>query len=98
MPTFQFEAMDQGGKDVTDVNEAANEEEAQQAIKQMGLIVTRIAVKKARKQAAAKKKGGKGKSITIDGVRSKQMLTFTRQLSILQDTGLPILRSLKIIK
>ena len=31
------------------------------------------------------------------GVRSRDLTTFTRQLSILQDAGLPILRSLRIL-
>ncbi|MBS0208432.1 MAG: type II secretion system F family protein [Planctomycetes bacterium] len=98
MPTFQYEAMDQAGKDIVDTIDAANEEEAQQVIKQRGLFVTKISAKKARKQGAAAKKGGKGKSFTIGGVSSKQLVTFTRQLSILQDAGLPILRSLKILE
>ena len=45
----------------------------------------------------AKKKGGGG-SFTIGGVGSKQICTFTRQLSTLQDAGLPILRSLRILE
>ncbi|HWB00260.1 MAG TPA: type II secretion system F family protein [Pirellulales bacterium] len=98
MPTYQFEAMNAQGKDIKDVIDAANEEEAQQTIKQMGYFVTKISVKKTRKAAAAKKAGGKGKTIAFGGVNPKQLTTFTRQLSILQDAGLPILRSLKILE
>ena len=98
MPTFQFEAMDAGGQEIKDVIDAPNEEEAQQTIKQMGYFVTKIAVKKTRKAPAAKKAGGKGKSFAIGGVNSKVLTTFTRQLSILQDAGLPILRSLRILE
>jgi type IV pilus assembly protein PilC len=65
----------------------------------MGYFVTKISVKKARKDAAAKKKAGKkGKTFAIGGVGSKQLTIFTRQLSILQDAGLPILRSLRILE
>ena len=46
MPTFQFEAMDATGQEIKDVIEAANEEEAQATIRQMGYFVTKIAVKK----------------------------------------------------
>jgi type IV pilus assembly protein PilC len=99
MPTYQFEAMDGSGQEIKDVIEAANEEEAQATIKQMGYFVTKLSVKKARKQsakaAAAKKRG---KSFAIGGVGGKQITTFTRQLAILQDAGLPILRSLKILE
>ena len=65
----------------------------------MGYFVTKISVKKSRKTAAAKKKAArKGKTFAIGGVKSKALTTFTRQLSILQDAGLPILRSLKILE
>ncbi|MCA9100122.1 MAG: type II secretion system F family protein [Pirellulales bacterium] len=99
MPTFQFEAMDATGQEIKDVIDAVNEEEAQATIRQMGYFVTKISVKKSRKTDAAGKKGGKnGKTFAIGGVKSKQLTTFTRQLSILQDAGLPILRSLRILE
>ncbi len=55
MPTYQFEAMDTTGGEVKDAIEAANEEEAQQKIQQMGYFVTKIT------EVAAAKKGKKGK-------------------------------------
>ena len=96
MPTFQFEAMDSTGAEIKDVIEAATEEDAQATIRQMGYFVTKISVKKARKKAevtGAKKKRG----LVFGGVASKDLTAFTRQLSILQDAGLPILRSLRIL-
>jgi len=99
MPTFQFEAMDPTGKEIKDVIEAVNEEEAQATIRQMGYYVTKISAKKMKKTGV--KKGGdagKSRSFTIGGVKSKDLTAFTRQLSILQDAGLPILRSLKILE
>jgi len=99
MPTFQFEAMDPSGQEIKDVIEAPSEEEAQATIRQMGYFVTKISVKKTRKTAAEKKKTGKkGKTFSLGRVGSKQLTTFTRQLSILQDAGLPILRSLRILE
>ncbi|MCE9604728.1 MAG: type II secretion system F family protein [Planctomycetia bacterium] len=98
MPTFQFEAMDPTGKEIKDVIEAVNEEEAQATIRQMGYYVTKISAKKVRKGAAKKSDKGKNRSFVIGGVKSKDLTTFTRQLSILQDAGLPILRSLKILE
>ncbi len=38
------------------------------------------------------------KTFALGGAGGKKMVTFTRQLSILQDAGLPILRSLKILE
>lgn len=99
MPTYQFEAMDATGAEIKDEIDAVSEEEAQATIRQMGYFVTKLSVKKARKSAAEKKKKGKGgKTFAIGGVSTKLLTTFTRQLSILQDAGLPILRSLRILE
>ena len=101
MPTFQYEAMDHTGREVKDSIDAATQEEAQQLIRQKGFFVTKIAEKaKKAKQRASAKKGGrrKKKSFTIGRICTKQLCTFTRQLSTLQDAGLPILRSLKILE
>ncbi|MBN2022996.1 MAG: type II secretion system F family protein [Pirellulales bacterium] len=99
MPTFQFEAMDSTGNEIKDVIDAPTEEEAQATIRQMGYFITKISVKKTRKAADDKAAGKKkGKSLAIGGVNLKALTTFTRQLSILQDAGLPILRSLRILE
>ena len=99
MPTYQFEAMDASGQEIRDVVEAANQDEAQATIRQMGYFVTKIAVKKGRKSGGEKKAAQKkGKTFALGGVNQKTLTTFTRQLAILQDAGLPILRSLKILE
>ena len=99
MPIFQFEAMDKTGQEVRDELEADNQEAAQATIRQKGLFVTKIAVKKSRKGKAEKAPGAKkGKTFVLGGVNSKNLTTFTRQLAILQEAGLPILRSLKILE
>lgn len=100
MPTYKFEAMDTTGSEVKDSVDALSEEEAQQKIRQMGYFVTKITevagAKKKGKKAAGKRK--KRKTFTIGGVSSKALCTFTRQFSTLQDAGLPVLRSLKILE
>jgi len=102
MPTFKFEAMDTTGGEVKDSVDALSEEEAQQKIRQMGYFVTKITeVQQKEKKGGAKKKGGKkkkGKVFAIGGVNSKSLVQFTRQFSTLQDAGLPVLRSLKILE
>src|SRR6476620_9721209 len=101
MPTYQYDAMDHTGREVKDAIDAATQEEAQQLIRQKGFFVTKIAekAKKTRKSGSAKKGGRrKKKSFTIGRISTKQLCTFTRQLSTLQDAGLPILRSLKILE
>src|SRR5262245_46882496 len=101
MPTFKFEAMDTTGEEIKDSIEALNEEEAQQKIKQMGYFVTKLTQTGAAKGPGGKKKkkgGKKKKTFTIGGVSGKKLCTFTRQFSTLQDAGLPVLRSLKILE
>src|SRR5262247_197288 len=102
MPTFKFEAMDTTGGEVRDSVEAASEEEAQQKIRNMGYFVTKItevAGKKGKgKGAKAKGRRKKGQVFTIGGVSAKALCTFTRQFSTLQDAGLPVLRSLRILE
>jgi type IV pilus assembly protein PilC len=50
----------------------------------------------AKRKAPAKRKKGGG--FSIGGVSGKKLCAFTRQLSTLQDAGLPILRSLRILE
>ena len=99
MPTFQFEAMDSTGQEIKDVIEAPTEAEAQATIRQMGYFVTKISVKKERKKKAEKVTGQEETRLRHRRRQiSKVLTTFTRQLSILQDAGLPILRSLRILE
>jgi type IV pilus assembly protein PilC len=100
MPTFQYEAMDSAGTEIKNTIDAATAEEAQAKIRQMGYFLTKISEKgKKRKTPGQAKSGGKRKkTFTIGGVSAKVLTTFTRQLSILQDAGLPVLRSLRILE
>ena len=103
MPSYKFEAMDSTGSEVKDRVEAMSEEEAQQKIKQMGYFVTKITeVQSGKGKGKGKKaqhgKKKKGQVFTIGGCSSKALCTFTRQFSTLQDAGLPVLRSLKILE
>src|SRR4051794_9728733 len=101
MPTYKYEAMDTSGGEVKDVVDAMNEEEAQQKIRQMSYFVTKITEMQSGKRGKKKGKAGgrkKGQVFTLGGVSAKNLCTFTRQLSTLQDAGLPVLRSLRILE
>jgi type IV pilus assembly protein PilC len=100
MPTYKYEAMDTSGGEVKDSVEATNEEEAQQKIRQMGYFVTKITEVQGSKGKGKKKAGGrkKGQVFTIGGVSTAALCQFTRQFSTLQDAGLPVLRSLRILE
>ena len=94
MPTYKYEALDTSGAEVKDSIEASNEEEAQQKVKAMGYFVTKLtamAGAKGAKGKKAKKAGKSRKTFVIGGVKSKQLVTFTRQFSTLQDAGLKAL-------
>ncbi len=107
MPEYQYEAMDSRGLEVKDVINAASEAEAQTKIREQGYFVTKIAEKGRKKKdkdktkadgkkpAPARRKKG---TFSFGGVKAKHLTTFTRQLSTLQDAGLPILRSLRILE
>ncbi len=106
MPTYAFEAMNSSGQEVKDELDAGSSEEAIAKIRQKGYFPTKVkekAVRKAakKKSATAAAEGSASKRsmpISIGGVPRKQLTAFTRQLSTLQDAGLPILRSLQILE
>lgn len=99
MATFQYEAMDNTGLEVKETIEAESEAEAQQLIRDKGFFVTKIQEKVQKKKSPTKKRSTKKKqTFSIGGVKAKHLCTFTRQLSTLQDAGLPILRSLQILE
>lgn len=98
MPSFAYEAMNQAGQEVKDEIDALSSEDALAKIRNLGYFPTRIREKGGAKAkaAAGKKKGGAG--FSIGRVKNKQITLITRQLSTLQDAGLPILRSLQILE
>ena len=108
MPTYTFEAMNSSGQNVTDEIEAGSDEEALAKIRGKGYFPTKIREKSAKKGVKKKKKAKEAEAgpvetkrkmpIAIGGVKQKNLVSFTRQLSTLQDAGLPILRSLQILE
>jgi type IV pilus assembly protein PilC len=104
MPTFAYTAMSTSGQEVKGTIEASSNEEAIQKIRAQKQFPTKVkeqAAKKAKKGAAPVAEAFTPKRkmpISIGGVPQKQLVAFTRQLSTLQDAGLPILRSLQILE
>ncbi len=100
MPTFVYEALDNQGQEVKGEIEAVSSEEAIVKIRNKSYFPTNVKEKAAKrgKGAAASASGKKRRSFAIGKVKTKQLTTFTRQLSTLQDAGLPIVRSLKILE
>ncbi|KPJ66316.1 MAG: hypothetical protein AMJ43_08445 [Coxiella sp. DG_40] len=98
MPTFQYEALDSQGVGIKDEIEALSQKEAISKIRNMGYFPTKVRMRGAAKKAAkgiAKPKARRGAG---GRVKVRVVTQFARQLSTLQDAGLPILRSLRILE
>jgi type IV pilus assembly protein PilC len=99
MPVFQYEALDSQGVGIKDEIEALSQKEAISKIRNMGYFPTKVrergAGKKGADKATAKPKPRRGAG---GRVKVKLITQFARQLSTLQDAGLPILRSLRILQ
>ena len=102
MPTFQYEAMNAQGQEIKDAIDALSSEEAISKIRALGYFPTKIREKGGRRlsKKEAPKAGAAPKRPRGTGgkVKVKILTQFTRQLSTLQDAGLPILRSLRILE
>jgi len=104
MPTFQYEALNDAGAPQKGSIAAKDSEEAIARIRSQGLFPTSVREQKVKKTKKGESKASSGPkksrdvTISIGGVGRKQLTTFTRQFSTLQDAGLPILRSLQILE
>ncbi|MEM8757972.1 MAG: type II secretion system F family protein [Planctomycetota bacterium] len=107
MPTFAYEALTDKGKTQKGTVDASSVEEAQAKIKADGYFPSSIREQKVKGKGKAKADGGAkkpakkssgGVTLPFAKVKTKQLTLFTRQLSTLQDAGLPLLRSLQILE
>ena len=103
MSTFQYEAMNAAGQEVPGQIDAATTEEAIGRIREMGLFPTKVKEKGGKRKAgaavSAEPARRKAAGARMFGrVSGKQLTQFTRQLATLQDAGLPILRSLRVLE
>lgn len=101
MPIFSYEAVDSAGKKVQDEVEAQTKEDAVNLIHSKGLFPSSVKEKTGGTGTAKAEKKEKERSRKMGSVGgripAKILVEFTVQLSILQDAGLPIVRSLKIL-
>ena len=107
MPTYVYEALNSAGKPQKGTIEASSSEDAIQRIKGQGYFPTSVREQKIKgagpkgedsgKRKKKKKKGDRT-VFSIGGVAQKKIVSFTRQLSTLQDAGLPLLRSIQILE
>jgi type IV pilus assembly protein PilC len=103
MPTFAYEAMTAGGKPEKGTMDAGSSDEVIQKLRGDGKFPTSVreqkAAGKAEKPKAEKPKKKRKIGFSMPGgVSAKTLTLFTRQMSTLQDAGLPLLRSLQILE
>lgn len=94
MIRFHYSAMNPAGQEVSADIDAATEGEALEGIRRQGCFPLRLVRKPARKRPAG---GGGRPKIVLHRIAPAKIAEFTGQLSILQDAGLPLLRSLQIL-
>ena len=114
MPIFQYTAMDSSGKEKKGRMEAANEQAINAALKEQGMFPTSIKEDKfasGAKKAARPAAGGQGGankpkkslmsfelSFGSPKMKVKDLTIVTRQVAILLDAGLPLVRSLRTLE
>lgn len=108
MPMFQYTAMDSAGKEKKGKIDAANEAAVAKALKEQGLFPTGIkeikasgkGVGKVAAKGDGKKKAGFSMEIKLGSpkIPRKDLTVVTRQLSILLNAGLPLIRSLRTLE
>ncbi len=97
MAEFTYEALDKGGKQVKGVIEAANEEQIVERLRGMGYYPLKVRPHK-KSAASADLSALPLLKYVFHRITAKQLMTFTRQLATLIDAGLPIVRSLGILR
>ena len=94
---FAYQAVDAAGKVVSDTIEAADANEAMDALRRQGLFVGDVrpapAAARCRYARAGKRAGGWAR-----GRRLKNMAMFTRQLSVLVASGTPLVQALAALE
>ena len=98
MPVFQYTALDAKGNEVKAEIEALSSKEAISKIRSKGLFPTKVQAQGAAKKAKAAEAAAPRRRRSGGKVKSKKVMQFARQLATLQDAGLAILRSLRILQ
>lgn len=94
MASFKYKALDASGKTVEGVIEQTSVDLAAHALASEGLMVLSLEEGKVKKKARVRKAGGKGRR---KGNARDRLLHFTRELSVMLSSGLPLDRSLAIL-
>ena len=97
MPKFSYQALNKEGKKVFGIVQADSQALAINDVRNLGLYPTKVhqATKRDEKRARGDKRGLD--ELYFGGVKQKEIVMMTRQLSTLIDAGLPLLRSINVL-
>lgn len=97
MPKYAYKALNKEGKQIFGVVQADSKALAINDVRTLGLYPTTVreATKRDEKRARKDKKGID--ELYFGGVKTKEIVIMTRQLSTLIDAGLPLLRSVNVL-
>ena len=110
MPIFTYRAIDRFGKEVTSEIEGASYDEAIKKVRGLGYFPTQVTARKERRsgRGGAMPMASSGRTglqleikipfLGIGTVKQRQVTIFTRQLSTLIGAGLPLVRSLNVLR
>lgn len=107
MAQFKFTALDAKGKEVQGEIEADNQAAALARIRENRLFPTKVEEVAAAGGKTLAKKGAPKGALQMEirmpkflrgGVKTKQLVTFTRQLSTLVNAGLPLMRAMRVLR
>lgn len=94
MASFKYKALDAAGKTVEGVIEQSSVDQAAYTLASQGLMVLSLEQSKAKPSAGKKKAGSKGRK---RGNARDRLLHFTREMSVMLSSGLPLDRSLAVL-
>ncbi|MBE6377736.1 MAG: type II secretion system F family protein [Lentisphaerae bacterium] len=98
MPQYLYTAMDNSGKERKGKIEAVSEDAATLDLRAKGLYVTSLRVAVKVQKTKAKGKGGMNMNLGPMVIKRKELTVVTRQLAILLEAGLPLIRSLRTLE
>jgi type IV pilus assembly protein PilC len=98
MAEFAYEALDKSGKQVKGIIEASNEEVIVEKLRDMGYYPLKVTPNKIKSSGGGDLSALPGLRWIFHRVKPKHVMNFTRQLATLIDAGLPIMRSLTILR
>ncbi len=97
MPKYAYKAVSKDGKELFGVIQSDSQALAINDVRSLGLAPTKVwEAKKSDERRARKDKKGLNE-LYFGGVRNKEIVVMTRQLSTLIDAGLPLLRSINVL-